>query len=279
MIQNVEMSLYKDNQELPMFPGGYPDGMPMVDWANFKQYDEMALRPSCLNSFTTAMFLVDAIKERGGHIKRLILPSIPGARQDRLNPSGDYLFTLKSVAKMINERGFDEVVTVDPHSNVGPALIDRCCVYPLDVWARSLWNNHEGRFHSPGYSAVIAPDVGAAHRAETFASVLGVPYLQAHKVRDVSTGKLSGFTAPKEAMLDRKYLIVDDICDGGGTFLGLRDVLPEYARVDLLVTHGIFSQGTEKLLEKFNNVFTSDSTVFKSPGVLKCPIIERLRSF
>lgn len=54
-------------------------------------------------------------------------------------------------------------------------------------------------------------------------------------------------------------LIVDDICDGGGTFVGLAKELRAAGatRVYLYVTHGIFSKRLP--LEGIDHVYTTDS--------------------
>jgi ribose-phosphate pyrophosphokinase len=54
---------------------------------------------------------------------------------------------------------------------------------------------------------------------------------------------------------------VDDICDGGGTFLGLAEAtgLP-WSRVDLYVSHGVFSKNAlDNLRERFEYVYTTNS--------------------
>ncbi len=107
--------------------GQYPDGTPMVKHlVGDSTGSTLILRPTTLESFVTGLFLADALAERGQKVSSLLLPFIPGARQDRINPAGDFLFTLKSVAQMINARNFDQVVVLDPHSNVATGLIDRC---------------------------------------------------------------------------------------------------------------------------------------------------------
>lgn len=256
----------------PMYPvwnevtlSSYPDGMPIVnvpepDYSEmFEMHlhpDTMLLRPKTLEQFVSAMFYCDAAAERGFEISHLIIPHVPGGRQDRLNPSGDYLFTLKSVARMINERGFEKVTVVDPHSMVTSALIDRCRVVTAADIFKTLGSNWKGT-----YDGVIAPDAGAAKRAFDVAQVMGVEFVQAEKHRDVTTGKLSGFYCPPVS--GERYLVVDDICDGGGTFLGLANELASQSvEADLFVTHGIFSQGTEKLLSSYGKVITTDTTTF-----------------
>lgn len=269
-----EIQLYstKENRTLNLVDNHYPDGSPLITGGGFRtmldSIDTMILRPRTLDQFVQGMFYCDAAEERGHPISNLVIPHVPGGRQDRLNPSGDYLFTLKSVAKMINDRGFDKVVVLDPHSYVTPALIDRCHVISLESLLEGFWQ---------GFSGVIAPDVGASKRGFDVARVLNIPFHQAEKHRDVSTGKLSGFAAPT-IKSGEHYLVVDDICDGGGTFNGLAEVIHEkgcYA--SLFVTHGIFSQGTETLLNNYVTITTTESTTFPSPGILKLPdTIERM---
>ena len=248
----------------------YPDGSPLIQYQwGYENANVMLLRPKTMETFVAAMFYCDAAEERGKPITTLILPHVPGGRQDRLNDSGDFLFTLKSVARMINDRGFDKVVVLDPHSNVTPALIDRCETVTLASLLKNFWK---------GYSGVIAPDAGAAKRAFEVAQVLESPFHQAEKHRDVTTGKLSGFAAPT-IKYGEHYLVVDDICDGGGTFLGLADVIKKAgAYASLFVTHGIFSQGTEELLKCYKTITCTDSIVSdrNQMQVLTLPAVERL---
>lgn len=247
------------------FVGMYSDGVPMVKTDQFnaiaKNADTIIIRPSSLNSFVVAMFLVDSIKAAGGNLRTLVLPYLPGARQDRVNVDGDVLWTSLSVAHMINSRGFSRVITLDPHSPVMPGYINNLVEYPLERIAD--W------FESVNYDGVIAPDKGAKNRAEIFAAALGVPITYASKNRDVSTGRLSGFSVELEK--GKHYLVVDDICDGGGTFLGLGEKFyPQGASADLYVTHGIFSKGVSPLTRFYNNIYTTDSLPHHGGVKMRC---------
>jgi len=55
----------------------------------------------------------------------------------------------------------------------------------------------------------------------------------------------------------KNLVIVDDICDGGRTFIELARVLKEKGanKVALYVTHGIFSQGLDVLKEHIDHVY------------------------
>jgi ribose-phosphate pyrophosphokinase len=232
----------------------YSDGTPMVKTLGFQRIVEqahtMVLRPSSLLNFVTAMFLHDAVNHAGGEVENLILPYVPGARQDRSNPTGDVLETAWSVAEMINVRDFSRVVILDPHSPATPNEIVNVMEYPLRYVAGEI----KGK-----WDAVIAPDKGAHDRAREFATGLGVAkVIDASKTRDVSTGRLSGFAVEVEE--GNHYMVADDICDGGGTFVGLGEKIREQgATADLFVSHGIFSKGVSPLLGYYNKVYTTDS--------------------
>src|SRR6266436_4439963 len=87
------------------------------------------------------------------------------------------------------------------------------------------------------------------------------------KLRDARTGELSGFGINNDIEEYEKALIVDDICDGGGTFIGLAELIHGInpgMELSLYVSHGIFSKGFVELDKQFVNIFTSDFS-FKHP--------------
>lgn len=237
----------------------YPDGMPIGEKPDIiGNLYKIVLRPRSLVSFMAAMFWFDAYQQRNEQLVTLILPFIPGSRQDRLNPEGDFLFTARSIAEEINAREFDKVIVLDPHSEVAPALIDRCQVIHFP-------SNFRESINADRYIGVIAPDGGAVKRAGFAAEILQLPVFHAWKKRDVATGKLAGFGC--ESLRPGHYLVVDDICDGGGTFIGLMQTLPRGIVADLYVSHGLFTQGTSKLVNHFESVYTTDSVLADRPGV------------
>lgn len=262
-----------DKEGIGQFPvASYPGGEPLIVFPRNKSVSRVMVKADSMLEFMAGMFFADALAERGNPPIELVLPFIPGARQDRLNEEGDFLFTAKSVSKEINARNFRTVTVLDPHSDVVPALVDRCRVIRA----------HEClRFRDPSrdeYAAVISPDAGAEKRAGAVARDLKVPLLHGWKTRDVETGKISGFGMEyATGYPDGRVLVVDDICDGGGTFLGLADVIREDGLwPDLYVTHGIFSQGTEKLLERYGRIYCTDSVDAERPGVEVIPVCDAL---
>jgi ribose-phosphate pyrophosphokinase len=270
----MSIELIGDDYAVTVSMGLYSDNTPMVKLG--EDFDPtrvhtMVLRHSSTTEFVAAMFLVDSIVEQGGYVENLVLPYYPGARQDRINPTGDVLFSASSFARIINSMEFSRVLILDPHSHVVPDfLVNEVEVFPLSDIAERMWK---------GYTGIIAPDKGAQERAEIFAAAMGLPIYYASKNRDVSTGQLSGFdvSVPEGG----HYLVVDDICDGGGTFVGLGEKIREQgAFADLYVTHGIFAKGTRSLREFYKNIYTTDSLEQDSADrVSVIPVIERMKNY
>lgn len=197
-------------------------------------------------SILSALVAADALQRRGTK-PILFCPYLPAARQDRGAP-----LSARVYADVLNRAGFEFVVAVDPHSDVMPALVERFVSIPAsEIAPRAIT--------ASDYVGLVCPDAGAAKRTETVAKALRLPVYYGRKYRDMATGALSGFGC-EELPPQGKLLLVDDICDGGGTFRGLISATklpPE--RIDLWVSHGVFSGGAASLLDVVGRVMTTDS--------------------
>jgi ribose-phosphate pyrophosphokinase len=56
----------------------------------------------------------------------------------------------------------------------------------------------------------------------------------------------------------KNCVIIDDLCDGGGTFLAIASQIKP-AHITLIVTHGIFSKGFDVFKGTFDEIIVSDS--------------------
>lgn len=204
-----------------------------------------------VNDYIALAEWADLIHSKGQKAVALI-PYLPAARADRGHPFG-----AKVYADLINMANLDQVVCLDPHSHVMPGLVNNITVVDSDIIIR---NHVLGRSGKDGYVGVIAPDAGAVERAQRVADTLHLPLYKATKHRDFETGKLTHFEAPADLPAEGRLLLADDICDGGGTFLGLADAMGlGRERLSLWVSHGIFSGKANLLTEKFGSIYTTDS--------------------
>lgn len=200
------------------------------------------------NDYVRAGLWIDYAHQHG-HTVEAVIPYLPAARADRGEPFG-----AKVYANLINSLEADRVICFDPHSPVMVGLINNLLVIDSAAIIAS-----DQRILGRGYVGVIAPDAGAVNRAQAAANALEVPMFRASKHRDFATGKLSGFSS--EALPEHgRLLVVDDICDGGGTFRGLAESTGLGTdRLDLWVSHGVFSGKAARLRENFGAIFTTDS--------------------
>ncbi len=199
------------------------------------------------------LMLCDAIKRMGKQIHRIDIPYLPYARQDRVCNPGEAL-SIKVMCDLINSIGATQVCVTDVHSEVSMALLDR---------AHNYMPEQLGLKEVIGSKLVICPDAGAEKRILK----LKMPYVMATKVRDVATGEI------KETKLygdvkGRNCIIVDDICDGGRTFIELARVLRASgaSTVDLYVSHGLFSKG----LVPFKGLIDNIHHYNYKTGVIEC---------
>jgi len=189
----------------------------------------------------------DAVRASGQRTVAYI-PYAPAARADRGTPFGARIY-----AGIINSFNLDEVVVFDPHS---PVIVEELNNVRV-VESAPLIGNFFGDNHD--FTGVIAPDKGALERASDAAEVLQVPVYTATKERDFETGKLKNF-AIEGLPSEGHYLIVDDICDGGGTFAGLAAASGlSKDQLSLWVSHGVFSGRAGDNLQAFRRVYTTNS--------------------
>lgn len=192
------------------------------------------------------------------HILRL--PYLPYARADRRFVYGDCA-GLDVFLDILAVSTFDEIQVLDLH-NPDAAIKEPKLV--INVSPVNLIRKSVAIFSDE--VTILFPDAGAAKRYGE--DLGGIQYLYATKKRHPATGIFEGFDVPDPAAFESdSVLIVDDICDGGGTFIGIAEELQRKGftgRLGLYVTHGIFSKGTGNgiysgLRRYFSDFFTTNS--------------------
>lgn len=226
-------------------------------------------------------------------IIRLKLPYLPYARQDRICSVGE-MNGLQWALTMLQTHGVDQLTVFDVHNsneylhvlNDNGKLNSTMHVENISL-ADILSTNLK---IIGNYDVIIVPDAGAKSKITNLVlyyneMIKGInpaatefyqlKMLAFEKVRDQQTGKILSINLDKvsedlfeshpENYQGKRFLILDDICDGGGTFIRIGEVLKKYAKpsqMDLYVTHGIFSNDALSRLWNdgdYDKIITTDS--------------------
>lgn len=233
--------------------------------------------------FFKIALLVDIVRSINSRSQILLfMPYIPYARQDRRMVRHDG-FSMKVFANLLNSLKLDSVMVFDSHSDVATALIDNVVHVTQEQIIDTNPINHG---LSTNYDVIVAPDAGALKKIHKVAKALKKPVVVLDKERNVQTGEITGtkLLSPISDVEGKCCLIVDDICDGGATFIAAAAELKQAGaeNVSLWVTHGIFSRGVEHLLDNgILNIHTTDS-YYGDDGssrvsVYRCAGIEAMR--
>lgn len=199
-------------------------------------------------------FTTDALRRKYPLAKFFLnMHYLPYARQDRVCNEGES-HNLKVFCEMVNNLKYDLVHVADPHSNVALALINNLVVIDQYEIFRGI---------KPSFRewTIVAPDNGATKKCEEFAKKVGAAgVITFSKTREMSTGEITSLKPNQEIKPNGNYLVLDDLCDGGRTFIELAKYFSNTeCRLELAVTHGIFSYGVEVVASEFNHVYTTNS--------------------
>jgi ribose-phosphate pyrophosphokinase len=254
----------------------FPDGQQSIRILehNYTTYNSLReqktpiIIKSRLNDFRDLELIIcanQALKEIGVKNVKLYIPHCIGGRSDRKFQEGGINYIKTVIAPIINSQNFDEVWIMDAHSDVLEACINNYVKinnHSLGLMAlRELYGNREYK----NDLCLVSPDAGAYKKIFDFAGWFGIKeIITASKVRDVESGKILKTVVPSlETHINTmKYVIVDDIADGGRTFIELAKVIKEEkpnSEIYLIVTHGIFSAGFGELNNYFDGIYTTNS--------------------
>lgn len=249
--------------EFKKFPGGelHITNKWQRDWEQerFNQ-NTVVCRIQSSDDFIKLALFTDAYKRVFKKLPdNLLIPYIPYARQDRVPVWGEAL-SIKVFSTLLNTLGYPRITVVDPHSDVSTALIENVEIIPQwDIWNLILRQEFEKALPFD----LISPDAGALKKIYNLQKCLAVGGCNNIRVgtkhRDVETGQITGTTVDGEAK-NPVGIVVDDICDGGRTFVELGKILREqYQGLYLVITHGIFSNGFDELLKYYDGIYCTNS--------------------
>lgn len=251
------------NSDISYKVSKYPDGQQSITIQPFDSTQKVQLS-SRMNSFRDVELIIcanQALKEMGAEKIELYVPYFIGARSDRKFGEGQTNYLKNVICPIINSQGFSKVIVLDPHSDVLEACLNnfhkinnvRLVGYAIS----NITHNTESKI------GIVSPDAGALKKIFDIAKVFDIENVTtASKVRDMVTGNIIRTELPTMDLRGIEHLIViDDICDGGRTFIELARAIKEITDIPLhlIVTHGIFSAGFEELEKYFESIYTTDS--------------------
>ena len=242
----------------------FPDGQLHVELARGIVFSHVNIQASIRTPsdlFELAL-IKDVLDNQIGNDVALDLRYLMGGRMDKRTSKNEPL-TLDIVAGMIKAMGkWASIKVFDPHSRITTELLDAETYYPDKELEQLLFSR------PPQNSTIlVSPDKGAARklstRLEGAGHKLGFGRVEFEKKRDPHNGKIIDMIGPPSLALSvnkKQCIIIDDICDGGRTFVECSKHLRSAGatNVALFVTHGLFTKGLP--LEGINHVYTTNST-------------------
>lgn len=167
----------------------------------------------------------------------VFIPYMPYARQDK-DVDNEQTFALETLMGIFFMFTYNiHIKTVDIHSNKILEFVHEelyTNLYPISLIERIQ-----------KYDVLIFPDKGAKER---YSDLFGdIKSYSLTKVRNQQTGEITHmeFNEADVDITGASVAVVDDICDGGRTFIGVSDAIDQLsqsiAKKDLVITHGIFS--------------------------------------
>lgn len=237
--------------------------------------EDSYLIKSRLNNFKDLELIICAVaslRELGVEEIHLYTPYILGSRSDRKFEEGGNNYLKDVICPVINSLNFKTVTCIDPHSDVLEACIkgfrkesnlELVKKFFLDTYDKHPYKNQEK------YPCIlVSPDAGASKKIYKLAEQIGYKgdIITCSKDRD-NDGNLTKTVVP-ELPINKDIIIIDDICDGGATFINIvKEIKQQYNNVDkhcqgkiyLIVTHGIFSKGFSELAQYFDGIYCTNS--------------------
>jgi ribose-phosphate pyrophosphokinase len=185
------------------------------------------------------LITLDALRRASARRVTAVIPYFGYARQDRKSGSRTPI-SAKLVANLITEAGANRVLTLDLHAGQIQGFFDIPVdnLYAAPPFTRDIQERYKDRD-----IMIVSPDVGGVLRARAIATRLNCDLAIVDKRRE-----RAGVSEVMNVIGDvagRDCILVDDICDSGGTLCNGAAALMEHGArsASVYTTHGVLSGG------------------------------------
>jgi ribose-phosphate pyrophosphokinase len=221
--------------------------------------DVFLVQPTCQpvsENLIQLFIILDALHRASAARVTAVIPYYGYARKEKKSAPRDPI-SAKLMANIISLAGANRIIAMDLHADAIQGFFD----IPFDhLTAIQIISDHIRHRHLKDI-VVVSPDVGGTRRARAVAKILDAPFAIVDKRRprdDVTEilnviGDVDGMNA----------VVVDDLISTGSTLVGVAHALVENGArtVDVLATHGVFSDGAVQRLAQapIDQIVVTDS--------------------
>lgn len=201
------------------------------------------------------LIMIDAARRASAKRVTAVIPYFGYARQDRKDQPRVSI-TAKLIANLITEAGADRVMTMDLHASQIQGYFD----IPVDhLYGSSIFLNHLNNLSDN--LAVVSPDVGGIKIARAYAKMLNSGLIVIDKRRPKQNlAEVMNIIGEVEG---KDILLVDDLIDTAGTFVGAAKALKDKGARNIFgaVTHPLLSgPAYNRIKESFiDKLFVTDT--------------------
>jgi ribose-phosphate pyrophosphokinase len=211
------------------------------------------------------LITLDALRRASARRVTAVIPYFGYARQDRKEGSRTPI-SAKLVANLITAAGANRVLTLDLHAGQIQGFFDIPVdnLYAAPLFARDI----HARFQNQGLM-IVSPDVGGVVRARALAKRVNCDLAIIDKRRErAGVSEVMNVIGDVRA---KHCILVDDICDSGGTLVNAAVALRENgaAAISVYATHGVLSNGAvERIAASPIETMTITDSIEPTPAAL-----------
>jgi ribose-phosphate pyrophosphokinase len=230
----ISISRFSDGEIQPVFNESIRGDMVFLVQSTFSPAENLL----------ELLLMIDAAKRASAYKVVAVIPYYGYARQDRKDKPRVAIGS-KLVANMLVAAGADRVITMDLHAPQIQGYFD-IPVDHLDSSAIFIPYIEQLRLENLTFAA---PDVGSANRIREIASYFNAEMVICDKHRK-RANEIASMVVIGEVM-DKDVVLIDDICDTGGTLAKAAGLLKEKGArsVRALCTHPVLSGNAYQNIE------------------------------